>query len=168
MHEIKEIIQELAADGLSFIIGDRAKVTEVNDDRTCRVELLKTGQQVEDVRLQAIPSLSEGFYIKPKIGSNVVIMWMDEKSPVIVLTGEVESMELLGSSLGGLIKKQELTTQLNKVTSRIDGIIDAINNGIAVAQDGGENLQTTIKAALATITDIEDFSNIENSKITHG
>lgn len=73
-----------------------------------------------------------------------------------------------GGTLGGLTKTQELKTQLDKVTARIDGIIDAINNGVPSpgAADGGAALQTSIKAALALLVNVEDFSNIENEKIT--
>ncbi|GHT44450.1 hypothetical protein AGMMS49965_20100 [Bacteroidia bacterium] len=67
----------------------------------------------------------------------------------------------------GMVIAPELKAQLEKMTARIDGIINAIKNAVPVPQDGGAGLQSTIKAGLAAITDIEDFSEIENEHITH-
>jgi hypothetical protein len=68
-------------------------------------------------------------------------------------------------NLGGLVQQQVLKDQLAKVTARIDGVMDAIRNGVPVAQDGGAALQTSIVAELDLIVDIEDFSAIQNDKI---
>ena len=74
-----------------------------------------------------------------------------------------------GGELGGLTKTQELKTQLDKVTARIDGILDAINSStvIATPYDGGSALWALFQAQIALVTDKEDFSSIENTKITH-
>ena len=77
-------------------------------------------------------------------------------------------MEIRGGDLGGLVKVEELKSELAKLTARVDGIISAINNGVPVPTDGGAALQTTIKAALATIVNKEDFTNIENENVKHG
>lgn len=76
-----------------------------------------------------------------------------------------DSIEFNGGELGGLVKVQELSDNLAKVTARIDGIITAIQNGIAIPQDGGTGLQKSIVALLPT--DKEDFSGIENDKVKH-
>lgn len=68
---------------------------------------------------------------------------------------------------GGLIIIESLKSELAKMTARIDGIINAINNGIPAATDGGAGLHTSIKLGLKAITKIEDFSQIENPKIKH-
>lgn len=72
-----------------------------------------------------------------------------------------------GGSNGGLAITPELKTQLDKMTARIDGIIDAINNATFLANDGGSELKSSMVKALAKLTDKEDFSNIENADITH-
>jgi len=72
-----------------------------------------------------------------------------------------------GGQLGGLTKTLELVEQLNKVTARIDGIIDAINNPSVVAYpgDGGASLWSLFRTQIATIVDKENFENVENEKI---
>ena len=53
------------------------------------------------------------------------------------------------------------------MSKRIDGIIDAIKNAVAIPQDGGTGLQKTMVAALATIVDKENFGQMIDDKIKH-
>jgi phage baseplate assembly protein gpV len=78
-----------------------------------------------------------------------------------------DGITLNGGENGGLTVTPKLVEQLEKMSARIDGIIDAINNGVPVPQDGGAGLQTTIKASLSAIVDKEDFSEVENDKVKH-
>lgn len=61
----------------------------------------------------------------------------------------------------------DLKKQLEKMSKRIDGIIDAIKNAVAVPQDGGTGLQKTMVAALATLVDKENFGQMIDDKIKH-
>ena len=61
----------------------------------------------------------------------------------------------------------DLKKQLEKMSKRIDGIIDAIKNAVATPQDGGTGLQKTMVAALATIVDKENFGQMIDDKIKH-
>lgn len=56
----------------------------------------------------------------------------------------------------------ELKTQLDIVTSRIDTLYDAINNAVPAsgAADGGAGLQTSMKTILSTQVTEEDFDDI--------
>ena len=61
----------------------------------------------------------------------------------------------------------DLKKQLEKMSKRIDGIMDAIKNAVAIPQDGGTGLQKTMVAALATIVDKENFGQMIDDKIKH-
>lgn len=61
----------------------------------------------------------------------------------------------------------DLKRQLEKMSKRIDGIMDAIKNAVAIPQDGGTGLQKTMVAALAMIVDKENFSQMIDDKIKH-
>lgn len=61
----------------------------------------------------------------------------------------------------------DLKKQLEKMSKRIDGIIDAIKNAVAIPQDGGTGLQKTMVAALAAIVDKENFGQMIDDKIKH-
>ena len=78
------------------------------------------------------------------------------------------AVELFGKDAGGIVKAKELETQLNKLTARVDGIIDALKNSATAAQDGGAAYKGQIVAALSALINKEDFSNLESGKVLHG
>lgn len=139
------------------------------DGNTCTV--LLDDIELIGVRLRAsIVENSNQMLITPKIGSVVVLGSLsgDLNDLVILRCDEIESIIINGGTLGGLIKINELKTQLDKMTARIDGILSAINSGVPTpGTDGGAGLLTTIKAGLDAITDKEGFTAIEDTKIKH-
>ena len=78
------------------------------------------------------------------------------------------TLELYGTDAGGVVKAAELASQLNKLSARVDGVIDALNNSQTAVQDGGAAYKAQIAAALALLVDKEDFSNLESEKVLHG
>jgi hypothetical protein len=144
-------------------------VVKAVDGNICTVTI--DDIDLTDVRLRATTTDNTNqMLIVPKIGSVVILGSLsgDLNELVVLSCDEVESITLNGGALGGLIKINELKTQLDKMTARIDGIISAINNGVATpGTDGGAALLTTIKAGLATITNKEAFTAIEDEKIKH-
>lgn len=109
--------------------------------------------------------------VKPTLNTDCLIAILEGQESVTWLlhASEVDAMVFNGGENGGLTNIIELKTQLSKLTKRVDDIISAINNGVPAtgAPDGGAGLQTTIKTALALITEKENFNNIEDTKITH-
>lgn len=107
--------------------------------------------------------------VKPVKGTECLIAILEgnEATAFLLYANEAELIEFNQGLNGGFANTPELKTQLEKLTARVDGIIDAINNGVPGSSDGGAALLTTIKTGLASITDKEDFSEIEDSKITH-
>lgn len=79
-----------------------------------------------------------------------------------------DTLELDGSDNGGLCKTPELVKQLGYLTTRVDTIINALKNSQTAAQDGGATYKKGIVSTLATITNKEDFSNVESDKVKHG
>ncbi|WP_010664937.1 hypothetical protein [Marinilabilia salmonicolor] len=107
--------------------------------------------------------------VKPVKGTECLIAILEgnEATAFLLYANDAELIEFNQGLNGGFANTPELKTQLEKLTARVDGIIDAINNGVPGSSDGGAALLTTIKTGLSSITDKEDFSEIEDSKITH-
>jgi hypothetical protein len=151
-----------------------AKVVSVAG-AVCTVERLLDGKRMVEVRLNATINDSEGLVITPAAGSYVLVSCIDgdkwfvsQFSTIEKITLNVaDTIEINGGTHGGLCVTPELKTQLEKMTARIDGIIDAINKAVPTPQDGGTALQTTMKVQLATLTDKENFNGIENENFTH-
>lgn len=102
------------------------------------------------------PSLKDGDTAIYTTGGSLVICRKDG------------SVELNGKDNGGIIKAEELKSQLSKLTARVDALYNALQNSTVGAQDGGAAYKTNITATLKTVTDKEDFSNIESDKAFHG
>lgn len=79
-------------------------------------------------------------------------------TPAILNIGDETKLE-------AVLKGDKTIVELNKCKARITGIINAINNGVPVpGTDGGAALQNSIKASLATLTNIEDYTKIKSEK----
>ncbi|MDR1836605.1 MAG: hypothetical protein LBQ89_02995 [Treponema sp.] len=85
-----------------------------------------------------------------------------------IIAREDGTVELFGKNAGGIVKAKELKSQLDKLTARVDGIIDALKNSQTAVQDGGATYKGQIVAALSALVNKEDFSNIESEKVRHG
>jgi len=161
-------------------------VVAVNrDTKTCDVER-ENKPKLFEVRLNAfLESGDNVITIYPKIDSKVLCAIIEnDVSDAYVLdctdieeiSGQIGDVKVKMTAdgivfnegkIGGMVKANELKTQLDKLTKRVDGIIRAIENGITVPQDGGTSLQKTIVVALKLLTDKEEFGQLENDKIKH-
>ena len=80
-------------------------------------------------------------------------------------SGEVE---LFGRDFGGLVKVDNLKTELAKLSARVDGIINALLVSPVTPLDGGASFKAGIAGALGAIVTKEDFSSIASGKVFHG
>lgn len=156
---------------IKSIVGDKnviytGRMKSVNrTDMTCIVVLEGGGGEIE-ASLQ-VGDKSKGLVQIPKENSMVMVVIRGKSQGFVVMVEEVEEVIIRGGENGGLIKINELVENLDKMTKRIDGIIEAIKNSTPVAQDGGASMKASIVASLNTLTEKEDFSKIENEKIRH-
>jgi len=140
-----------------------------------------------DVRLNSVnKEFESSFTIIPKLKSEVLVAIIEgnQAETYVVATSEIDAVEIWfdadkkkglkltadGSVFdegtnSGIVIAPDLKTQLDKMTARIDGIMDAIINA-GTTTYGGILSSTTI-AALQLIVDKEDFSNIENERVKH-
>lgn len=114
--------------------------------------------------------------IKPKkdtvcligiLEGNEALAFLINAEDVELAEVNAEQINFNGAQNGGLCNTPELKTQLEKMTSRIDGIIDALTNAQTGAQDGGAMFKGQVVAMLQTLVNKEDFSQIENENIKH-
>lgn len=109
--------------------------------------------------------------VKPVKGTDclVAIVENDDATAFLLFADEAELIEWNGGENGGLTITPKLVDELGKLTARVDGIIDAINSPTVMAtpQDGGTAMLGLLRTELSKIVDKEDFTNIENEKITH-
>lgn len=163
MTEIARHIKSIVGDKNVIYTGRVKSVNRTN--MTCIVVLEGGGGEIE-ASLQ-VGDKSKGLVQIPKENSMVMVVIRGKSQGFVVMVEEVEEVIIRGGENGGLIKIGELVENLDKMTKRIDGIIEAIKNSTTVAQDGGTSMKASIVASLNTLTEKEDFSKIENEKIRH-
>lgn len=164
-----------------------AKVTMV-DLQEFYVDVEPVGEMAEvlDVRLRAALEASDlGMIMVPKVGSTVLISAINndwnsafvslatELDKILVKVGNstaeitADEIKLNGGSLGGLVKAKELKAQLDKTNAVVSALMQTLLTWVPVPSDGGAALKTAMQTALTGKT-VGSFTNIENSKITHG
>ena len=106
-----------------------------------------------------------GIVVIPEVGAQVLVIFFSTTVAFMLQCSKAKKIVFNGGELGGLVLVNELKSNLEKLTKRVDGIMDAINNAVAIPQDGGVGLQASMITTLETLVDKEDFSKIENKKI---
>lgn len=101
---------------------------------------------------------------RPEAGATVVAV-MDSPTTGFVVGMSRGRLTLNGGGNGPMVVHDELRGQLEKLSRRVDGIIDALRN--CGADTYGGALQAGIAAGLAQITEKEDFGHMADNDITH-
>lgn len=167
--EIRETIKAIAhQDSEQRSVFHVGTVKEVSSDgETCSVDV--GGTVWTDVRLTSVADGECDFKVFPKLGSHVIVTDLSNggmSDLAVVMYSKFERIEL-GEAEHTSANADILKTELDKLTRRVDTIIDAIKNATPTPQDGGAGLKTTMVAVLSGITEKEDFSGIEDDKIKH-
>ena len=162
--KIKKLLRGITgADRCYFFVAEVKSV----EGETCTVKV--NTLVLSGVRLIQSKTNTSQLLITPKTGSNVLVADLggNARDLAVIQFSEIEKIELQGSA-HTMVNGDVLKEELEKMSKRIDGIIDALNKAVPTPQDGGAGLQSTIKTKLATILEKEDFSDIENTTIKHG
>lgn len=123
------------------------------------------GSDILEVRIQANPG--NGIKPIPTDGSIVLIGEIAPFDYAILMYSALNSLTFMDGGFGGLTKTQELKLQLDKTNAVVNAIKNALTTWTPIPNDGGAALKTAAIAAIGALV-VGDYSNIENSKITHG
>lgn len=132
---IKNLITKLAEKGeQSYSLP--GKVVEIDDkERTCTIQPHNDDAEILGVRLQANIGLDLGWVIIPKIGSDVIVTFLNDETGYVAIATDVEKVTLnvenqslfldkKGMQLGS--DKSDLKTELNNLTTVISGLCDTL------------------------------------------
>ncbi len=84
-----------------------------------------------------------------------------------VTVKEDGTVELSGNDYGGLVKWEELQTQLEKVSDYLKGIKYALSDAVTATQDGGATYKANVVAGLKSL-ELPDYSEVESEMVLHG
>jgi hypothetical protein len=103
---------------------------EVNDvsmtDRTCEVTMIG-GKSANTLTVRLMASSDDGLLMKPTIGSTIVVMMSEYTAPFVAKYSGVDSITMLGGDLKGLVKVDDLVTQLNNLEDFVKDLAQKYN-----------------------------------------
>lgn len=161
----------------TIVIGE---VTAFDATKWLATITFNIGFSDDDIRVKAvINSETEGIFIEPIIGSKVLCGCIEgSKESMVVLTwSEIKRFriiaaktELNGDTFKGLVKIQQLETNLNSLKNAIESLKTAVASGITAVGAGpaanGATGAAAFNSAAAPI--VIQFQDMENQKVTHG
>lgn len=141
-------------------------VTDINTTNyTCNCSPVDGSADFINVLLNA--DKKTGFVLIPKNNSIVVITMTSNVNAFVSMVSEVDTILMKGDNYGGLIKINELKTQLNTLQTEINTLKTLVGTAITVysgALDGGVSAATFNAAILPQI----NLTTLENTNIKHG
>ena len=162
-------IEVLTLSGAGFSINFDYK----KGDKVLLLGLKNYIKKVEDVT-RATETTAYMHYSRETLKAIPMCVFNDEAKVTIAIedgnmaVNTKDVLTLDGDDNGGLCITPELVKQLGYLTTRVDTIINALKNSQTAAQDGGATYKAGIVSTLATITNKENFSNVESDKVKHG
>lgn len=154
---LEMVLEQLDKYGLRATPGSVVSGSYSSQDRTIKVQPYDGGPPVK-VNLQAIRGGDTGFLQIPKDDSMVVIGYYDESSAFLIMTSEIDRIELdceeiviNGGNNGEIAIYKELKKELDKNKAVLDTILQVLNGGPITEPGNGANsaLQTALSTALA-------------------
>jgi hypothetical protein len=173
-NEIASAIRKIArTENKDFLRVVRCVVDKVN--LGSRIIECTPNDSIGDTKYENVSmlaSIDDGFILVPKVDSEILVLdYGVTKQPLAIQYSELEEAYLIcdkiqfnDGKLGGLVKVNDLKTQLNTLQSEINTLKTLVGAAISVYSgilDGGASAATFNAAVLPQI----NLSNIENKKI---
>jgi hypothetical protein len=146
-----------------------AIVKKVNKNKcTCAVAFVNEDADLNNVRLRALSDdKTTGFLIYPKVGSKVLVGFIDNKNTAAFVCSfsEIENIVINDGELGGLVKVKELMKQMQLIQANFETLKAA--NIAAYSMLAGLDSSASLNAFNSATTAMQtvDTSNLENEKI---
>lgn len=145
-------------------IGTVVSVDE--DEKTAKISLAN-GEDIDGVRLQQVPS-DTGIFLKPLVGSVVIVAFTDNTTAYISMFSELEELVFQDGVNGGLIKIDDLVAKLNDLNTKYNDLTTRLLAWVPVPGDGGTALKTilTLPTPIGTNPPFNK-ADFENEKFKH-
>lgn len=174
--EIKDLIKKLAGtDNMEIVSLVKCTVASVDFDEGVAVCNPVSSRFQSEITVQLSLETGDCIIQVPSVGSTVLVGITNNDIFVLLSVSDcdkifISSNELIqfnGGELGGIVKAQELKTQLDKTNAVLQAVVDSLTNWTVAPSDGGAALKAFFATAIVGKT-VGNFTNIENESITHG
>ena len=165
---IGDLIKQLAANS-EEVYSLPCKVVSIDSDNLAELEPLNGDPNLLAVRLIAGESETP-LLITPVIGSAVIATFLSRNTAFISLYSEIESVEIRGGDLGGLIKIEEAVSKFNRLENKVNDLITKFNSHTHLYAPGpsapiptAPTVTPEVPIAPTTLK-----SDLENENVKHG
>ena len=165
---IRQAIKRMSANEDAEFYGVPCIVESIDENALiCDCMPINGDAAFNDVRLQA--GAGTGIVIIPKVQSVVMVQPINEITGYISLFSDIESIQFLNGSFGGLIKIEELTTKLNNVEKDLNDLKEVFSTTwTPTPNDGGAALKVAAANWYAATIAETERGDLENELIKHG
>lgn len=170
MREVLDVLNQLIKESLPRQAIFAEVVSYESDTNTITVKPTTDSDVIENVSLDAQGDETKGFFAVPKVGSDVLVDFIDNL-PFVRMYSEVETIMLKSDTFGGLIKiddlKSQYDTNLIGIKSSVLSAFQLVDSQLAsLGQVGGSAAQFIAQANLQ-ILDLNK-TTLENTNVKHG
>lgn len=154
-----------------------AKIKSVDETkRTCVVTPIEGESQKSNIRLQGAISGTDGIVQIPKVGSTVIVTFIDRTNGFIALATSITKLiidadtliQFNGGTEDGMVQINDLVTQMNLIESKVNDLVvhSATHVHAGVTSGGASTAIPTpvVSGALASTVK----GDMENTNITQG
>ena len=137
---------------------------------TCDCQPIDKTAVIEDVQLCANfndNTTQAGFLLIPSVGSIVAVSFKNNSDAFVSMVSVVDAVYLNGNSFGGLVKVNDLKTQLTTLQNEINSLKTLTHTAIAVYSAAIDSNASAIAFAAATLPQIS-LTTIENTLVNQG
>lgn len=118
--------------------------------------------------VRVISDNKKGFLLIPKVGSVVIVSFLDNALPFISMFSEVDKIEINGSNYEGIVKVNELVTKINSLENLINNILTTLKNTTIPLAPSGTYPFLPLYTAFSNIVPITNKNDLQNPKVLHG
>lgn len=168
MDPYRELREHLANIGGGKATNLYQGVVTALSDITCEVSI--DGLSIPDVRLRASTEVDGAqIIVRPAVGSVVIVgsLTGDLDHLVVLSMDRAEEVIINGGKLGGLIKVQELTQQLNALESEVNDLKQLFASWVPVKGDGGAVLRGLLGSWAGKRLTPSRREDYEDTKVKH-
>lgn len=173
---IGELLRMIVDDPTKEIYSIVAEVTELNEtERTVDVTPLNGDAEIFGVRLQSSISLNTGLVIFPKVGSVVIVTFLNKLTGYVSTFSEIDKIYINSENEivfndgqnNGIVKISPLVNKLNAIENDINQLKSLFSSWTPIPNDGGLALKGIVSSWSGNQIQPTQTTDIENDKIKH-
>lgn len=106
----------------------------------------------------------------PEVGAKVLIglVGNQREATYLLFTDRISLRRINGDVFGGLVKVEELVTELNSLKQDLNTLKSAVSAWIPVPNDGGAALKASVTAWSGQVLEPAVSAQLQNPIVTHG